>query len=169
MNFLSEFYTLWAAHMLNIVDANDKPIIKELNFWNNQYEFYEDTFGLPAVFIEFKSIPFQTVGKHIQKADMSFDLHIGSKVIGKGSYGNQFMNQFLAHLELIDSVNYWMTGFRGDFFSSISRTGFTADQYYATVIDHIVSYRCIIKDDSATRNYTKVLGDKLVIELSSGG
>ena len=166
MNFLSEFYKQLAEKLQGIVDQNNKSVIKHIDLWNQQYnDDYKEVFEHPAVFLEFKSVPMQSTGRHKQTGVMHFDLHIASTTKAKSGYNSQFTDRFLQHLELLDAINYWLTGWRGDFFSSISRTGIAPDHFYGDVIKHIVSYRCFVADDSAMHNYTILEGDKLVIDI----
>jgi len=166
MNFLGQFYTALADRLLNIKDADKISIIKHIDFWNQQYnEDYKEVFGHPAVFLEYKSIPFKTIGKHKQLATMQFDLHVASATKAKSSMEAQFTDRFLQHLELLDLINFWLTGWNGDFFGSLTRTALTPDHYYGDVIKHIISYQCTVNDVSAMHTYTKIMGDILVVEI----
>ncbi len=166
MNFLSQFYTTLAARLLNIQDANSVSIIKHIDLWNQQYnDDFKEVFGHPAVFLEYKSIPFKTIGRHQQLATMQFDLHVASSTKAKSSYEAQFTDRFLQHLDLLDLINFWLTGWHGDFFGSLSRTAITHDHFYGDVIKHIISYQCTVNDVSAVHTYAKVMGDKLVVKI----
>jgi hypothetical protein len=166
MNFLGQFYTDLANRLFNIVDENGKTIIQHIDLWNQQYnDDYKEVFGHPAVFLEYKSLPMQSTGRRNQLGHLAFDLHIASATKAKSSMGSQFTDRFLAHLELMDLINYWLTGWNGSYFGSIGRLGITPDHFYGDVIKHVVSYRCTIHDVSAVHQYTKVLGDKLVVTI----
>jgi hypothetical protein len=166
MNIRAQFYKLLAQKLLNIINEQDQSIIKHVDFWNQQYnEDWKIPFNHPAVFLEIKSIPWQTTGKHKQLGEMQFDLHIASSTKAKSSYNNQFTDRFLEHLELIDLIHYWITGYNGDFFGSISRIASTHDSFYDDIIKHIESYKCTVQDVSAMRECTKVEGDKLIIKI----
>ena len=164
MNIRAQFYKLLSDKLLLIKNVSNESIIKHIDFWNGQYnEDWKEPFNHPAVFLEMKTIPWQTTGRHKQIGEMQFDLHIASSTKAKSSYNNQFTDRFLEHLELIDLIHFWITTFNGDFFGSISRIGSTHDTFYSDIVKHIESYKCTVVDVSAMREFTKVEGDKLVI------
>ncbi|MFK5855390.1 MAG: hypothetical protein QM503_04605 [Bacteroidota bacterium] len=166
MNALGDFYKQLATRLLNIKDAEDKSIIKHIDFWNEQYNGdWKEVFNHPAVFLEFKSIPWQSTGRHKQLGQMYFDLHIASSTKAKSSYKGQFTDLFLEHLQLNDLIHYWLTGWNGDFFGSVSRTNFATDHIYGDIIKHVQSFKCTITDKVAMRSFTRVEGDKLVVNL----
>jgi len=166
MNALGDFYKLLAARLLNIKDENDTSIIKHIDFWNQQFnEDWKAPFNFPAVFLEFKTIPFQSTGKHRQLGQMYFDLHIASSTKAKSQYSQQFTDRFLSHLQLNDLIHYWLAGWSGEFFGSVSRTNFAHDHYYSDVVEHIQSFKCTITDTTAIKSYTKVEGDLLIVNL----
>lgn len=164
MNVLSEFYQELGDRLQSIVDNSEQPIIKHIDMWNQQHNSdWKEPFHFPAVFLEFKTIPWQTTGKHKQLGTLQFDLHISSTTKAKSSMKSHNIDTWLEHLELLDIIHYWITAWHGDFFSSVNRIGTTPDHYYGDVISHIQSYRCTIVDESAMRSFTKLEGDKLVI------
>ncbi|MDP2723189.1 MAG: hypothetical protein Q8O72_10555 [Bacteroidales bacterium] len=166
MNVLGNFYTLLAARLLNIKNEEGVSIIQHIDFWNQQFnEDWKSPFGFPAVFLEYKTIPWQTVGRHKQLAELQFDLHIASTTKAKSQFNSQFTTRWLEHLQLIDAIHYWLSGFNGTFFGSISRTGLTPDHFYGDIINHVMSFRCTMADTSAMRVYTRVEGDILVLTL----
>jgi len=166
MNVLGEFYKLLAAKLLNIENQDGESIIKHIDFWNQQFnEDWKTPFNFPAVFLEYKTIPFQSTGQHRQLAQLQFDLHVASTTKAKSQYDQQFTDRWLAHLQLIDLIQYWLTGFNGSFFGSISRTAITPDHFYGDIINHVMSFKCTLTDTAAMRSFTKVEGDKLIISL----
>ena len=165
MNIRAQFYNAIAERLFNIVSETDEqPIIKNFDFWNNQYEpDYKEVFNHPAVFLDIKDIPWKTTGKQRQIGDMEFDLHIASTTKAKSAFNRQFTNRWLQHLELIDLIDFWLTGWNSGTFGSITRIRSHHDNLYGDIVKHIETYRCTVMDVAATREYTKVLGDKLVI------
>ena len=168
MNVRAEFYTAIATRLLNITEgANDTPVIKHIDFWNHQYEGdYKEVFKHPAVFLQLKQINWRSTGKHKQLGDMTFDLHIATSTKAKSAFDRMFTNRWLAHLELIDTINYWLAGWQTEGFSSLQRIGSHHDDLYGDIIKHIETYRCTVVDTAAMRSYTKVIGDKLVITIT---
>jgi len=167
MSVRANFYKAIAGKLNMIVDVNNKPVIKTIDMWNNQWANMgtESPLAFPAVFIEFKTMNWKTIGgKHVQHADVAIALHVGSKVLTKSRYNDAQMNLALQHLELIDIIHKWITGFSGTNFNSFVRISSDHDSDHDEIIAHVETYKCVLEDSTAMPSYTHLEGDKLVIE-----
>jgi len=166
MNIRADFYNRIAERLTSIVDESDAPVIKHFDFWNNQYnDDFREVFAHPAVFLHIKEMSWQSTGKHRQLGQMEFDLHIASSTKAKSAFDRQFTNRWLAHLEMIDTIHYWLAGWQAGPFGSLQRIRSQHDDLYGDIIKHVETYRCTAVDVAAMRTYTRQLGDKLVITL----
>lgn len=175
-HFRSLFYKAIAERLLSINDEQGNSIIKAVDLWNRQFDGDRSTpTNFPAVYLEFKPISWQTTGQHKQAALLEFTLHIANTTKAQAEYNRQFTDRFLGHLELIDTIHYWLTGFNSNnleniHFGSITRTGSRHDHYHGDILVHQEMFACNIKDESAMRNYQKtaaglVIDDELILDL----
>lgn len=166
MNVRGTFYKELSAKLLAIVDNLDKPIIKHIDLWNDQLnDDWDEPFETPAIFLEFAPIPWKSVGGHRQMADTSINLHLVNDVRHQSKSGSKFIDKALLHLDIIDVVNHWITGWRGSCNGSLSRTNSIQDHYYGKLIRHTETYKVRFEDTAAMIPYGKVEGDKYVLEL----
>lgn len=145
---LSEFYKELLARLTAEVAA-----IKHIDLYNGQFdqEINELPFSLPAVFIEFSPLDFQTLGKNKQSSNMGFNLHIGSEVAEETASreSDTIRDAGLAHLTLLDNIFAALQGWGGTDFGSIDRTALNPDQFHDIVRVHIMSFRTRITDKAA--------------------
>jgi hypothetical protein len=83
----------------------------------------------------------------------------------KSSYEGQFSDRFLEHLDLLDLIHFWLTGWNGENFGSLSRISSQQDHFHSDIIKHVETYKCIVQDGTAMREFTKVEGDILVVKI----
>lgn len=164
---LNEFYTAIKGRLNSIVTVTPDPdpekpdiitpLIKQVGVWNNQYA-YEDqypAFKFPHVFVEFVSLPWESTGGKLQQASAIVRLHIGSRSLN---------HENLDHFNLLDVINYWMSGFNGTNFGTFTRISTDVDNNFDELVAHVVTYRVRVADTSAVRQYVAVEGDLLFIQ-----
>ncbi|MFZ4772355.1 MAG: hypothetical protein ACOYLO_19375, partial [Ferruginibacter sp.] len=88
MGFLEKFYIDIASHLSKIVDAEENPYFKTIDLWNEQWVNLkeEPAFAFPALFIEFASLPYKSIGNKVQTSEAIIKLHIGSKTLKKSKF-----------------------------------------------------------------------------------
>lgn len=164
---LKEFYTAIKGRLNSIVTVTPDPdpekpyivtpVIQKVDMWNNQYQ-YEDqypAFKFPHVFVEFVSLPWESIGGKAQQASAIVRFHIGSRSLNQDN---------LEHFDLLDVINYWMSGFNGTNFGTFTRISTDVDHLRDELVAHVVTYRVRITDTSAVRDFTTITGDKLFIQ-----
>ena len=132
-------------------------VLKQTGWWNEQWQFEQQGQPLkfPCVFIEFVSLPWEQLGNKVQQATAVIKFHIGSRSLDEDS---------VDHLDLIEIINFWLTGFQGTNFGTFTRTGFEADHNHDSLVAHSLTYKVRVQDNSAVRTRVRVEGDLLVIE-----
>ncbi|MDO9255423.1 MAG: hypothetical protein Q7U54_07925 [Bacteroidales bacterium] len=133
------------------------PVIKQIGWWNEQWQFEQQNPALkfPCVFIELVSFPWEQLGNKVQQANAVIKFHIGSRTLDDDS---------VDHLDLIEIINYWITGFQGTNFGSFTRTAFEADHNHDSLVAHSLTYKVRVQDNTAIRPRVRVEGDLLVID-----
>jgi hypothetical protein len=149
-----QFYLDLCNRLDLIRDLADEKIFKHYDLWNQQLnpDFGEE-FPMPAVFLEFLPIQWKTLGKFRQQTLLQFNLHVCTATMQRGSSKSPYRDKILGHLDLLDAIHLWLTGWRGAYFNSVTRTASRQDHYYSNVIDHIETYRTLLVDDSAQRTF----------------
>ena len=178
MNLRAQFYKALGKRLELITDDAGNAIIKHFDLWNNQFDADQaQPTTFPAVYLQFQPISWQTTGKHKQIGKLNFILHIANTTKARSEFEQQFTDRFLAHLELIDLIHKWITGFNSsldpdhdDFFGSITRTASTHDHFHGDILTHQEHYTSMVEDTSAMKNYTKtaavlVVDDALILSL----
>lgn len=132
-------------------------VIKQTGWWNEQWQFEQQgpPLKFPCVFIELVSFPWEQMGNKVQQATAVIKLHIGSRSLNEDS---------VDHLDLVEIINYWITGLQGTGFGSFTRTGFESDHNHDSLVAHSLTYKVRVQDDTAIRPLVRVIGDLLVIE-----
>lgn len=163
-----QFYLDIVERLKLIVSDQDVPIIKHYDLWNLQLNpDWTEQFRFPAVFLQFNPISWKVLGRKRQDAIVDFNLHICNQTKARSSDKSPFRDKALAHLDLIDAIHYWLTGFRGDYFGSIYRISSAQPNYYLDTIRHVETYRMQLVDDTAVRETTHLgQGDRLVLNIS---
>ena len=132
-------------------------VIKQVGWWNEQWAYEKELQPLkfPCVFIEIVSMPWEQFSNKVQQSTATIKLHIGSRTMDEDS---------VDHLDLIEIINYWITGFQGTNFGTFTRTGFEADHNHDALIAHTLTYKVRVQDNTAIRPRVRVEGDILVVE-----
>lgn len=132
--------------------------IKHVDLFFNQYlqetEEGEDAtaFLRPAVFFEYNPKQWDTLGNKKQESTATFSLHVVSDVIQDADKRTALLirNKAYEHLALLDKIVYFLQGYNGTGFGSISRTG---DRPYTNakgqMIIHIIDFRVRLQDKAA--------------------
>lgn len=129
--------------------------IQTYDWFNNQFETEEDDdpFEVPAVFIEI--LPYQTLseGRLRQRAQITFNLHIGQHLYSRPGKGSKRQTKALDHLKLCDDIFAALSGKNNqNNISSLKRTGVEPNHNYDGYIVHIHTYQCGITTDAAIKN-----------------
>lgn len=162
-----QFYLDLGKYIFETMNPNIDTPIQHFDLWNDQTgPDYKTGFKTPAAFLEFNPIQWQSLGGRKQQANISFNLHIVDKVNSQTSYNSPLRDNNLAHLDLLDKLHYYLTGFRGDYFTSLSRTASVQDHYFDALIKHVETYKTKFTTDSAVRSKVVKEGDLLEVETN---
>jgi len=168
LSFREKLYIDIATHIAKIENESGEQYFKTIDLWNNQWEFLADipSFPFPAVFIEFASLAYKSIGNKIQTSEILIRLHIGDNTLQKSKFTNaDTIPEGIVHLRSIDALHFWMGRLQGDYFSSFTRTVSEHDHNHDKLIAHVETYRTMAKDDSAIPVYAEIEGDKLKVSF----
>lgn len=162
---LKDFYNAIVNRLGQIVTrpadpaATPLPVFKQIGWWNEQWATEKEITPLrfPCVFVEFVSLPYEQLGNKVQQATAVIKLHIGSR-----SMDDESVN----HLDLLEVVNYAITGFQGTNFGTFTRTLLEVDHNHDTLVAHAITYRARIQDNTAVRPLVVIEGDLFVLEYT---
>lgn len=157
---LTEFYKVLCDRLAdNIAD------VKFCDYYPGSLEALEPH-NVPAVYVQFDPVAFQTLGRKRQATDLSFDLIVVMPYLHSTSTDatTAIRNNGLAHFALIDQVSTQLQGWNGNADSlavgSLSRTdvalfseGLQGNDNGSYLTGHRLSYRCRITDDAASTNH----------------
>ena len=124
--------------------------IRHVDLWNRNVEFIEDeTFDMPAVFVEFQPIIYKNVKDAVQRAQVSMSLHVVTRMAGITSDGGFAQEEALAYFDLIDTVHRAVHGLSGEHFSPLVRIQSHTNDDQDEIIENLEVYECMIEDNSA--------------------
>lgn len=133
--------------------------IKHFDLYYGQDEPQEEETELPflrsAVLFEYEPMDFESLGNKKQAVEASFNLHVISDVIQEVDKRTSptIRNLGHSHLQLLDDVFFWMHGFNGTGFNSISRTGLDPYKPNGMMIKHILKFKTRLTDVAAVRTF----------------
>jgi len=101
-----QLYKEIEAALLSILDDNDLQLIQYVDLWNNQVDDAEESeaFDTPAIFVEFKTIKWRTLGNKAQEGNVTLTLHIVTKKNASTSNDSKFQDKELDALDLPDKI-----------------------------------------------------------------
>jgi hypothetical protein len=164
-----QLYNMIKDRLLSILDEQGMPIIKEVNFWNEQLYYIQEEkpFNMPAVFIEFKEINYVHLLKGINEADVQVTLHIlipstissWENIIGTDNTIGAF--------DIIELINKALFNFGTHNDEDVNIGALTllssiTDHDFDEIFHDQETYVTHIKDSSASPKYAKVSSIKLV-------
>lgn len=159
---LKQFYNSIIERLNSITVASPsggdpKPLFAQTGYWNEQwaYEAQNSPLRFPCCFVEFASMPMESIGNKVQQSTAIVKIHLGSRSLNEDD---------ISHFDIIEAVNYWISGFQGTGFSTFTRTAIEIDHNHDALVTHSITYRVRIQDDTAKRPLLRVDGDLLVIE-----
>ena len=138
--------------LLAILDEDGLPLIQHVSLWNNQllYAEEEQPFLTPAVFIEFRDIPWNVLQRGRREATVSVILHVvtDSRL---GRWGDA-----VEVFTLLDQLNAALHGLTysdelGNAMDSLTCISSSTDSSFDELQDNIEVYQTHITDCSAFR------------------
>lgn len=155
-----------------IQDDNGEQLLKHFDLWNQQVDFIEQEtpFDCPAVFIEFMSHKWKTLGNRVQDTDLIVRFHIVTKWYAGTADYSPTEDQALEYLDIVDKVVAAMHGFTATGTNSFMRTQTVPNHNHERYVDNIEEYICNLRDTSAvsTNNtwieVTPIISKKTPIE-----
>lgn len=163
-----QLYLAIVNRLKNIPGADDEPLFKHFDLWNQQVEFIEQEtpFLTPAIFVEFMPLQWQTMGNRVQSADLTTRLHIVTEwhALTADNVPDEEQNLALEYLDIVDSVVAALQNFSAPGTNSWMRTQTIPNHNHERYVDSVEEYICRVIDDSSNTPMTGVNGDVIVPE-----
>lgn len=141
--------------LLAILDENEQPVINHVSLWNNQllYAEEEQPFLTPAVFIEFRDIPWSILPHGRREALVTVNLH----VITDSRLGQ--WADAVEVFDLLDQINAALHGLtysdeNGNSMDALTCALSSTDSSFDELQDNIEIYTTHVTDTSPMRRYT---------------
>lgn len=138
--------------LLSILDENQQPVINHVSLWNNQllYAEEEQPFNTPAVFIEFRDIPWNILPHGRREALVTVILHVVTDSrLGRWS-------EAVEVFDLLDQINAALHGLtysdeNGNAMDSLTCTLSSTDSSFDELQDNIETFSTHVTDTSANK------------------
>lgn len=161
-----QLYLAIIDRLKNIPGADDEPLFKHFDLWNQQVEFIEQEtpFQTPAVFVEFLPLQWRTLGNRMQDADLTTRLHIVTEwhALTADYTPDEEQELALAYLDIVDSVVAALQGFSAPNTNTWMRTQTIPNHNHERFVDSVEEYICKVTDNSANTPMTGVDGNVIV-------
>lgn len=143
---------------LSLLQAEDgSQLIKHIDLWNENISFIsEETFALPAVFIEFGQIGWKSMGMRSQEASVTLRLHIVTSYTRSAARGSTYQSQALEFFDLLDSIHAHIHGWGGNGFGGMVRQGSVTNHNHEDILESVEIYQCRVVDAVAVNRGTPV-------------
>lgn len=161
-----QLYLAIIDRLKNIPGADDEPLFKHFDLWNQQVEFIEQEtpFLTPAIFVEFMPLQWRTLGNRVQDADLTTRLHIVTEwhALTADNVPDEEQNLALEYLDIVDSVVAALQNFSAPGTNSWMRTQTIPNHNHERYVDSVEEYICRVIDDSANTPMTGMDGNVIV-------
>ncbi len=119
------------------------PQLAHFDLWNRNVEFIqkEAVFPMPAVFVEFKPIRWETLQGGVQQADVTFSLHIVTAADNPTYEGAPYREDALAVFDLLDEVAAALHGMQGSGYKGCVRTDSDTNHDHEQIREDIETFR----------------------------
>ncbi|MCQ2250029.1 MAG: hypothetical protein MJZ66_02850 [Bacteroidales bacterium] len=156
-------YNLIAGVLNGIKDNNGKEVIRHVDLWNQQTAapMEEQSFYLPAVFIEFGQVDYTTLTRGRQTAKVDVLLHIVTNSRTKRLAEAMWANEALCNL-----ICERLSGNTEQICSGMMRTASTTDTASEEWIENVDTYHITAHDNTAEREWLSTVLD--TVELTTG-
>lgn len=134
--------------VLSIENEKKEKVFKFFDIWNRNimYLVKEQPFDVPAVFMEFMPIEWQTLPKQTaQMGDLTFRLHIVSRFYSQTHNSSPLQEEELEYLDLPERLHDSLHLVRLTNTGTIVHESSTFDSSHDSYIESIEQYRCKIK------------------------
>jgi hypothetical protein len=148
----AKLYLEITEQLKTILDENGEPLFKHVDLWNQNVDFIEQEtpFDMPAVFVEFLPITWQTLaGRCIQQANLILRLHIVTRWHSPTGDGAADQAEAIAYLDIPNWVVKVMQNFCPTGATPLMRTQSVINHNHAEIIDSTEDFTTSIKDVSA--------------------
>ena len=152
-------------HLMTVLTADNKPLFAHFDLWNRQVDFLEQEtpFATPALFVEFDTMQWRTIGQRTQECNPIIRLHIVTEWFSGTDHLSPIESRALDFLDLSDLVVARMQAFRTDYMNSWMRTASITNHDHERYVDSVEEYTCLLCDTSAVPHNKVVDGISLYI------
>lgn len=153
----SNLYIGIAEQLQNVNNSNGETVFRHIDLWNQNVEFIEqETFDVPAVFIEFMPIQWKTLGQGVQQAELTVRLHIVTRWVAPTNMQSIAFNEAIAYLDIPNFVVKQMQNVVVPGANGFVRKSSTINHNHGEIIDSTEDYATLITDYSAMRELAPV-------------
>jgi hypothetical protein len=145
---------LTIASALKGIKNDGESLIRHCDLWNENVTFIEEeTFPMPAVFIEFEPIVYKAVKTDAQMAPVTMKLHIVTNAAAQMTAdGNPMQEQSLEFFDIIDKITAALDGLQGSNFDHLHRIASYTNCDHGEVMESIETYACTGYDEAMIRS-----------------
>ena len=140
-----EIYKDLTERLRSIVDGNGERRIKHIDLWNQNVAFIseEESWPMPAVFIEFGEINWKAVKgpRLFWKGEGMVMLHIVSEWHGTAADGSEELDNNLECWHLADEIHRKIEGCCGSTYSNLVLAQTLTNHNHEDIVENIEVYR----------------------------
>lgn len=128
---------------LRLVDGG---AIRHIDLWNQNVQFIEqeESFPMPAVFVEFGPIEWGAWAQGVEyRAEPLVHLHVVTEWKGSAAHGSTQQKESLEVFDLLRHIHEQLTGLTGDEFTALDLVSSQTNHNHEDIVENIETYRCV--------------------------
>jgi hypothetical protein len=136
-----------------VKNETGEQLFQHFDLWNRQVEFIEQEtpFACPAIFVEFDTINWRTLGLRVQDCELTVRLHIVTEWYAGTADYSPTEQQALEFLDIIDNVVAVMQNFQTGYMNNWMRSKSITNHDHERYVDSVEEYICNLRDTSAVK------------------
>lgn len=131
------------CEQLKLVDGG---AIRHVDLWNQNVQFIEqeESFPMPAVFVEFGPIEWKPWAQGVEyRAEPQVHLHVVTQWQGSAADGSERQADSLAAFDLLRHIHEQLTTMTGDEFTAFDLVQSRTNHNHEDIVENIETYQCV--------------------------
>lgn len=148
-------------------EITDKlPNVEWVDLWHNQVNFLESEhpFPTPAVFLNFRTLEVQDMGKKVQNLRLQVDCYLFYETFADSYQGSSNQESALEFLQTLNDLYALLHGTSGENYSNMRRLAFNPVDTGNAGNLYQLSFECVLVDYAAMKNFVDAEINEVSVE-----
>ena len=131
------------CEQLKLVDGG---AVKHVDLWNQNVQFIEqeESFPMPAVFVEFGPIEWKPLANGVEyRAEPLVHLHVVTEWKGSAAHGSASLEESLEVFGLLRHIHERLACMSGDEYLQLDLVGSQTSHNHEDIVENVETYQCV--------------------------